>query len=104
MSTPIACSLTGDELPRRLAEIRALGTKALISAERDEVRAVLRFRDGAEVRTELERIVVAESTCCAFLRFELRDEPAATVLTIAAPPDGEPVLQQLVDAFAGPGA
>lgn len=100
----IACALTGDELPKRLAELRALGAAALRSVERREAQAVLRFDRGADVRARLERIVAAEAACCAFLRFDLRDEPGAVVLTIAAPRGGEPVLQQLVDAFAGPGA
>lgn len=104
MSTPIACSLTGDELSRRLAEIRALGAAALIWAERHEAEAVLRFDPAPDRRAELERIVAAEATCCAFLRFDLRDEPDAVVLTIAAPAGGEPVLRELVDAFAGPDA
>jgi len=97
-SLPIACSLSGDQLSQRLAEIRALGRTALISVERGDARAVLRFQPAA--RGDLERIVAAESSCCAFLSFELHEEPPSTAFTIEAPPGGEPVMQELVDAFA----
>jgi hypothetical protein len=99
-SLPIACSLRGDELPRRLAEIAALGRAALISVERGGARSLLRFQPSSANRAELERIVAAESSCCSFLRLELEDQPSATTLTIEAPPGGEPVMHELVDAFA----
>jgi hypothetical protein len=97
---PIACTLTGDELPRRMAEIRALARAALISVERGEARATLHFRAGAATREELERIVAAESRCCSFLELRLSDRRAALRLEIAAPPGAEPVLHELVDQFA----
>jgi len=96
-SHPVACSLGGDDLSRRLAEIRAVGSTALLSVERDRARAVLRFDPSPRYSAELERIVAAESRCCAFLRLDLSD----AVLTIEAPPGGEPVMDELVDAFAG---
>src|SRR5919112_15952 len=99
-SLPIACSLRADELPRRLAEIGVLGRAALISVERGDARSVLRFEPSSAIRAELERIVAAESSCCSFLRLGLDDEPSATTLTIEAPPGGEPVMHELVAAFA----
>lgn len=96
----IACTLTGDELPRRLGEIRALGRNALLSVERGEAHATLHFRAGGATREELERIVAAESRCCSFLELRLSDERATLRLEIAGPPGAEPVLRQLVDEFA----
>jgi hypothetical protein len=95
-SLPIACSLGGDDLSRRLREIRALGRAALTSVERGRARSVLRFDLDPSHRDELERIVAAEASCCAFLRLELSDG----ALTIEAPPGGEPAMYELVDAFA----
>jgi hypothetical protein len=43
--------------------------------------------------------VAAESECCAFLDFEIADEPGAVVLTIKAPPGGEAILGGLAEAF-----
>jgi hypothetical protein len=97
-SLPIACSLSSAELPRRLAEIRALGRASLTSVQRGDAGAVLRFEPAA--RADLERIVAAESSCCAFLTLVIEDEPSAIALTVEAPPGGEPIMQELVDAFA----
>lgn len=100
---PIACTLTGGELLRRMTEIRALGRDALLSVERGEARATLRFRAGRATREELERIVAAEQRCCSFLELRLDDERAGLRLEIAAPPGAEPVMHELVDQFgAGP--
>jgi hypothetical protein len=100
----IACTLSGTELPQRLAEIRALGREALLSVEREQARAVLRFKGTPTARTELRRIVAAESRCCAFLDLELTEEPEVTVLAIAAPAGAEPVMHELVEAFAAEAA
>jgi hypothetical protein len=101
---PIACSLTADEMPARLAEMASVGRDALDSADADGTRAVLRFRRHAGTRDRLAAIVAAESECCAFLVTELVDEAQAVVLTIEAPQGAEPVLDQLVEAFGGSGA
>ena len=97
---PIACTLTGAELPERLAEIAEVGRAGLVSVERHDASAVLRFRAEPALRERLAAVVEAESRCCAFLDLRLTDEPGAIVLTLGAPAGGEPVLHGLVDAFA----
>src|SRR5687768_3520948 len=94
---PIACSLSADELPRRLDAIGAVGRSSLLAAESDGARALLRFRPAA--REELAAIVAAEAECCAFLSMELRDESDAVVLTIQAPAGGQPLVDELVSVF-----
>jgi hypothetical protein len=96
---PIACTLTAAELPRRLAKLHALGADALLSVQRGDTSATLRFRPSAATRAELEAVVEAEARCCAFLTLRLRDQPDAIVLTIASPHGGAPVVGALVDAF-----
>jgi hypothetical protein len=85
-------------MPRRAEQIRAVGRDGLIRAERGGRRTVLRFRP--EVRARVEEIVAAESSCCAFLDFELVEDSGAIVLSIAAPDGGEPAAQLLADLFA----
>jgi hypothetical protein len=99
--TPIACSLTGAEMPARLAGIASLGRDALDSARTNDARAVLRFRAGARTRERLEAIVDAEARCCSFLRMELRDQPGAVLLTIEAPEGADALMGVLVAAFCG---
>jgi hypothetical protein len=94
---PIACSLSADELPERLAAMSTLGRTSLLAAERDGAHAVLRFRSNA--RDELAAIVAAEAECCAFLSMELHDAPDSIVLTVQAPTGAEPLLHELVSAF-----
>jgi hypothetical protein len=49
----------------------------------------------------VQRLVAAESQCCAFLTMRLDDAPGEVRLTIDAPEDAEPVLGELVNAFRG---
>ena len=98
---PIACTLTAAEMPKRLADIRAIGDAYLRAVSADASTAVLRFSAKPDARERLEAIVVAESRCCAFLEFDLEHTTEAVVLTIRAPEGGELVMHQLVEAFGG---
>jgi hypothetical protein len=100
---PLACTLGGVEMRDRQAQIAGLGQEGLLSIERGQQRAVLRFRPGAELRRRIDEIVEAESRCCAFLDFQIEEEADATLVTIAAPPDGEAALRGLADMFTPAG-
>jgi hypothetical protein len=93
---PIACSLSADELPRRLAEIGALGRDALLGKS---PAGELRFRNDAETRARLEAIVAAESECCPFLDFELRAHGDELRLTVDAPEEARSIARDLRAAF-----
>lgn len=95
--SPIACSLSADELPGRLAEIRAVGKDALLSVSSD---GALRFRADETTRRRLEAIIAAESLCCSFLSFDLRKHAGALVLSVTTPEGAEPLARDLVHAFA----
>ncbi len=98
---PIACSLSATELPKRLAEMAALGRAHLVHASVHGTRAVLRFAVGTEIRDQVETIVAAESECCPFLTMRVIDDSDAVVLAIDAPPGAESVLAEFVEAFRG---
>jgi hypothetical protein len=98
---PIVCTLTADEMPKRLAQIRAIGEASLRSAETIGSQAALRFRADPLTRRRLEAIIAAEGQCCAFLSFELTEEREDLVLAIRGPAGSEPVMQELVAAFRG---
>jgi hypothetical protein len=101
---PIACSLTAAEMPARLAEMGKIGRTSLLAAETSGRHARLRFSPDDRARTRLRSIVAAESECCAFLTMRLADEPGAVTLTIDGPEGAEPVIDELVQAFAGANA
>jgi hypothetical protein len=98
---PIACSLSAAELPKRLAEMRAIGYRGFISARIDRCHAALRFKNDAEISQRLEAIVAMEAECCAFLEMSLGSRGAELELSIEAPAGAEPVLEDLVAAFNG---
>jgi hypothetical protein len=101
---PIACSLSATDLSTRLQDMADLGRDALLDSRIDGPHAQLRFAPGAGVRDRLAAIVAGESECCGFLAMHIADEPDALLLTVDAPQHAEPVLAELVDAFAGDGA
>jgi len=95
--TPIACSLSADELPKRLAEMTALGKDALLGVSPE---GAMRFRADNGTRERLEGIIAAESECCSFLQFGLTETADALVLSVTAPEGAEPLAWDLVNAFA----
>jgi hypothetical protein len=96
---PIACSLTADELPTRLATIADLGREALLDVQLTGAHARLRFAARPGVRDRLDGIVAAESQCCAFLTMRIDADATELSLTIDAPDGAELVLAELVEAF-----
>jgi len=95
---PIACSLSASELPRRLAELGAIGREGLRAVEPD---GVLRFAAVPSLRERLEAVIAAELECCPFLEFELHEDGGGLLLSIAGPEEAEPFVRELIDAFAG---
>jgi hypothetical protein len=97
---PIACSLSAVELPARLAEMNDLGRAALVGVEQRTGTALLRFRSGGGASERLAAIVAAERRCCGFLDMSVSEIGGdALTLTIGAPDDAAPVLDELVAAF-----
>ena len=95
--TPIACSLSAEELRARLAEIQAIGADALLTVDGA---GALRFRNDEPTRRRLETIVAAESECCGFLAFELKAVGDELELRITGPEGAEALADDLAQAFA----
>jgi hypothetical protein len=95
---PIACSLSADEFPIRLEQMRAVGRDSLLSVSRD---GALRFRADDTTRGRLQDIIAAESRCCPFLAFDPREVDSELRLSITAPEGAKPLAMDLAHAFAG---
>jgi len=98
-SKPIACSLGAGELQRRLEQIAEVGAASLIRRDSEDGKHALRFRSDARTRRRLEEIVAAEAECCSFLDLELIERGGELVLTLAAPEDGQSVVDGLAATF-----
>jgi hypothetical protein len=95
---PIACSLSAGEQSRRLAEIRAVARAGPPAIESG---GAMRFDPDPATREWLEAVVAAESECCPFLEFELREDAGGLLLSIAGPDEAKPLVRELIDAPAG---
>jgi MerR family copper efflux transcriptional regulator len=91
----IGCSLSGADLEERLTEIAAAGKAGR------RVGDELRFPADRGTRERLEAIIAAESRCCPFLTFDLRERADELVLRIDAPAEAKPIAAELVEALGG---
>jgi hypothetical protein len=90
---PIACTLTGEERPARVAQLAAFD---VVDAR---VTGRVAVRRDPRTETALADFVRAERECCPFFDLCVEVEEDVLVLTIDGPPDAEPMITQLVEAF-----
>ena len=91
---PLACSLTGGELRRREADLRALlGDGAPLSARREGGGTLrVELRASAGLRERLERAAELERACCPFLDLTVEDAGERIVFRICGPPEATAVI------------
>ncbi|ANY81289.1 hypothetical protein BB934_26265 [Microvirga ossetica] len=80
---PIACTLTPGEYKGRVDWIEALARQSLRSARREGLSLHLTY--GPEAADAVRELVRKEQTCCAFLRFEMREDATGVHLSVTAP-------------------
>lgn len=85
---PVACSLQAVEGAERVARWRVLHDRAIPEVQREPGRLVIRYPRLAGVSQELEALVSAERTCCAFADWRLKPEGDTVVLEIRASDEG----------------
>lgn len=95
MEQPIACTLSPGAYQDRAAELAGLAARALRSREQTAEGERLVFADSPATERELRAVIAAESSCCAFLRMDLRRADEGLVLTIAGPQDARPIIAEL---------
>ena len=96
-SLPIVCTLTPDDLHERLAQIRQLTAEALLGHVRSGL--VLALRYAPEAVERVRAMVAREQHCCAFLNFEVEEQPDAVHVTITAPENARDAADELFDLF-----
>lgn len=98
LNAPIACTLKASSLKERLESIATLNASALRVARRDDLNLILDYERAAA--DDVQRMVEAEKTCCAFLAFDLKDVGDRLRLTITAPPEAREAAEMLFEPFA----
>src|SRR5688572_3462023 len=78
---PIACTLSPEELPQRLARFRMVAEAARVVRDTDQG-VLLEFSPAGRYAAEILDLVLAERACCAFLRFVLELEPEPDLLRV----------------------
>lgn len=96
-SNGIACTLMGDSYVDRIAWIANLNRRALLATRREDRSLILTYRP--EAAADVEELVQRERECCAFLSFDVIKHDGEIVLTISAPPDAGPILDDVFAPF-----
>ena len=96
-SLPIACTLTPRDLQERLTLIRALTADALLGHDRHGLVLALRYAPHAVER--VRAMVASEQHCCAFLKFEIREQGDVVHVTITAPENASDAADELFEQF-----
>ena len=91
----IACSLTGADYRKRLADIGEFARKALRDRHPIDGGACLSFDETDDVRARLAAFVAAESECCPFLTMNLKAADDRLLLEITGPELAAPVIEEL---------
>jgi hypothetical protein len=98
IDTPIACTLTGENLKERLDWIADLNARALRGSRREGLALVLDYMPGAI--EDVRRMVAGEQACCAFLAFDIAECADLVRLTITAPEEAREAAEALFEPFA----
>ena len=96
-SQPIACMLGPADYEARLAWIADLARDALRGHRRDDLDLELVY--AADAAQRVREMVEKERECCAFLVFDLDEEPGEIRLTIRAPESARDIADRLFGAF-----
>jgi hypothetical protein len=93
----VACSLGATDFKQRVAGIRDLAFRHLLSSRREPLQLHLTY--AAEALPDVQDMVANESDCCAFLDFDLRAGDRVE-LTITAPESAGLAADELFAHFA----
>ena len=98
LGSPVACTLSIDDAPDRLADWQAVLSEVV---ERVPVEDGLRLTlsERADL-AEVGRLLVAEHGCCSFLRFALTMDDRGVAIEIGAPGDARDLVVELFGTVA----
>jgi hypothetical protein len=96
-AAPIACTLNATEFRSRRGKLSNLNRTALMSYRRDDLRLELLY--AVEARPQVLEMVRAERACCAFLTFDVHEEPDALRVVVETPEGARAAADSLFEAL-----
>ncbi|WP_437951392.1 hypothetical protein WME98_11540 [Sorangium sp. So ce296] len=97
----ISCTLSGEQMPERLDEFRALLARSLVRRERFDGGFVWTLRADPGVEEEARALAAKEQACCSFLRFDISSDGQEVVWKVTAPASEKPLLELLYSTSDG---
>ena len=98
-ASPIACKLAPGAYKDRNGVDRRIGKGRDMLRSHKRRDLVLELRYASEARDRVREMVRDEQACCAFLTFDLREEPNEIRLAITAPETARAAADTLFEQF-----
>ena len=95
-----SCTLQEPELLGRMQAWKQLASQA-ITRRVEGNRLVATFQKDPQLLRQVQELIAAEATCCAFLEFTLKDEPGLIVTELRLPDDVPDAARMLMLALLG---
>jgi MerR family transcriptional regulator, copper efflux regulator len=92
----IACSLSSSDAKSRQGEWNALLQRGALRRLAVPGGMRIELRSDDDVRADLIRLVGLERECCPFLDLTIDDAGGELALTVTAPPEAQPVVEELL--------
>lgn len=99
--TPLACSLTPQQLRERRAYVRKTLVPRVCSGNAVDGGLDVYFEGAADLRALVEEFIELESSCCAFLDFGIVERGPRLLLTIRGPEAAADVLEMFKTGLTG---
>ena len=90
---PIACTLSAANFKERALWLRDLTSRALLRHQLDGLSLNLSYR--LEAATDIDKMVLQEKECCAFLSYTVRRAAVSIDVTVTGPADASADAQAL---------
>lgn len=91
---PIMCTLSPNSMVDRLTAFETLFATSLTGLEREPLELRLSFAVEADQEAQVRELFAAEQQCCAFLTFAFERTEAGMVVSITAPAEAGPTLDE----------
>ena len=93
--TPIACTLTSDDLAKQRDRWHELASTAFVAREETHDGARLVFRPDAGVAEQLGQLLAVERECCAWADWRLESADTEIVVDVCLRGDGVAALHTM---------